>query len=107
VGGLRGFEYIFERHLSTRDNHSPISVLRTNSGIHRNLLTEQTVSDIAKSGSTLAFIIYPEGLATLPFAWLWSMLFFGMLFLMGIDSQVSIYVSKVSLMDQPTPTDMT
>jgi hypothetical protein len=26
---------------------------------------------------------------------------------MGIDSQVSIYVSKVSLMDQPTPTDMT
>ncbi|CAM6005722.1 unnamed protein product [Sphagnum balticum] len=62
---------------------------------HTIVSTERTVTDIASSGPTLAFVIYPEGLATLPFAWMWSMLFFGMLFLMGIDSQQGNFILDI------------
>ena len=38
----------------------------------------------------LAFTVYPEALARLPLPWLWSILFFLMLFFLGLDSEFAL-----------------
>jgi len=48
------------------------------------------VDEVAKGGQGLAFIAYPEALATVPLPWLWSILFFLMLFFLGLDSEFAL-----------------
>lgn len=51
---------------------------------------ETTVEDVVESGTGLAFIVYPDGITRMPLSILWGLLFFFMLFLLGIDSQFAM-----------------
>ena len=48
-----------------------------------------TDNDFILTGPGLAFVAYPEGLARMPMAPLWAIIFFFMLFTLGLDSMVS------------------
>ena len=48
------------------------------------------IEDVVKGGVGLAFVAYPEALSRLPVAQLWSVMFFFMLFLLGLDSQFAL-----------------
>ncbi|OWF36864.1 Sodium- and chloride-dependent GABA transporter 2 [Mizuhopecten yessoensis] len=44
------------------------------------------ISDISNSGTALAFLTYPKAVSLMPGASFWAVLFFFMLFLVGMDS---------------------
>ncbi|XP_022661664.1 sodium-dependent proline transporter-like isoform X2 [Varroa destructor] len=48
------------------------------------------VEDVVQGGPGLAFVAYPEALARLPCPQLWSVLFFLMLFILGLDSEFAL-----------------
>jgi SNF family Na+-dependent transporter len=55
------------------------------------------------SGPGLAFEVYPEALAQMPVAPLWSVFFFLMMLTLGFGSEVNIYIQQsviVSATDQ-------
>ena len=47
------------------------------------------VGDVVRSGQNLAFIAFPEAIGRAPGWQLWSILFFVMLYSLGLDSEVS------------------
>ncbi|XP_033741959.1 sodium- and chloride-dependent glycine transporter 2-like [Pecten maximus] len=46
-----------------------------------------TINEVAESGPGLVFLAYPEALARLPLPQLWSVLFFIMVFYVGLDTE--------------------
>ena len=48
------------------------------------------IESVAEKGQGLAFIVYPTALAYLPAAWVWAVLFFFMLFFLGLDSEFAL-----------------
>ena len=49
------------------------------------------VEEVAKGGQGLAFVAYPEALSHLPVPHFWSIIFFLMLFLLGLDSEFALF----------------
>eukprot|EP00092_Neocalanus_flemingeri_P034545 GFUD01037568.1.p1 GENE.GFUD01037568.1~~GFUD01037568.1.p1 ORF type:complete len:663 (+),score=142.17 GFUD01037568.1:118-2106(+) len=49
------------------------------------------VETVAKGGQGLAFVAYPEALSHLPVPHVWSIIFFLMLFLLGLDSEFALF----------------
>ncbi|KAK2175470.1 hypothetical protein NP493_729g00034 [Ridgeia piscesae] len=59
------------------------------------------VKDVAASGPGLVFVVYPEGLATMPLAPVWSVLFFFMMLTLGFSSSFSLAeVVFVAILDE-------
>ncbi|KAI6229062.1 Snf-9 [Aphelenchoides fujianensis] len=47
----------------------------------------QPIDSVVQSGTGLAFIAYPEALSRMPLTWLWSLLFFLMIWVLGVSTQ--------------------
>uniref|UniRef100_A0A914WEB3 Transporter n=1 Tax=Plectus sambesii TaxID=2011161 RepID=A0A914WEB3_9BILA len=61
---------------------------------------QQRVNKLAESGTTLVFVTYPDALDRMPAAWVWCILFFFMLFLLGIDTElVMVEVQVTAIVD--------
>lgn len=59
------------------------------------------VKDVVKGGPGLAFVAYPEALSRLPCPQLWSVLFFLMLYILGLDSEFALLENIItSLSDE-------
>ena len=54
------------------------------------------VETVAKGGQGLAFVAYPEALSKLPVPHFWSILFFLMLFFLGLDSEFALFETVVT-----------
>ena len=54
------------------------------------------VEKVVKGGPGLVFLTYPTAISLMPYARFWSVLFFAMLFLLGIDSQLLITESLIT-----------
>jgi SNF family Na+-dependent transporter len=52
-------------------------------------ISGRDIKDVAEQGSTLVFIVYPEAIATMPWAPVWAIFFFLMLLTLGLDSSVN------------------
>jgi len=61
------------------------------------------IEEVASQGAGLAFIIYPEAIAAMPVAPLWSILFFTMILTLGIGSQIAIVTTVISTIVDSSP----
>ncbi|CAF0789248.1 unnamed protein product [Brachionus calyciflorus] len=59
----------------------------------------KTVDDVIESGPGLIFMVLPEAIRNMTFSPLWGILFFTMIFLLGIDSQFTMVETVVTTIE--------
>ncbi|EEB10081.1 tryptophan transporter, putative [Pediculus humanus corporis] len=70
-----------------------------------NIATEHrtSVHDVITDGPGLVFVVYPEAMAKMPASQLWAILFFTMLFCVGLNSQFAIVEVVVTAIQDGFP----
>ena len=63
----------------------------------------EDISDVVQSSTGLAFIAYPNALSRLAVPQLWSVMFFFMLFLLGIDSEFALLETVLTCIYDSAP----
>lgn len=53
-------------------------------------ITGKSIPQVVDQGTGLAFIVYPEAISTMSTPYVWNMLFFMMLFFLGISSEIAL-----------------
>lgn len=66
--------------------------------------TGVSVDHVVTQGPGLTFVAYPEALSKLPISSLWAVLFFLMLFIIGLDSQFGMFETMLSAFMDEYPT---
>jgi solute carrier family 6 amino acid transporter-like protein 5/7/9/14 len=61
------------------------------------------IADVVKGGTGLAFIAYPDALSRLVVPQLWSVMFFFMLFLLGLDSEFALLETVLTVFYDSIP----
>ncbi|XP_078487226.1 sodium- and chloride-dependent glycine transporter 2 [Ciona intestinalis] len=61
------------------------------------------IASVAADGPGLAFVVYPEALSQMPFAPVWSVLFFLMLFTLGLDTMFATLETIVTSLTDACP----
>lgn len=54
------------------------------------------IEEVVRSQTGLAFVVFPEAVVQMPLSNLWAVLFFFMLFILGLGSQVSKLSGELS-----------
>ncbi|RUS90136.1 hypothetical protein EGW08_002103 [Elysia chlorotica] len=62
-----------------------------------------SVDHVATSGYGLAFVVYPETLSRMPLTHVWSILFFFMLFTLGLDSEFGLMETVLTCLQDEFP----
>ncbi|KAK7111434.1 sodium- and chloride-dependent glycine transporter 1-like [Littorina saxatilis] len=63
---------------------------------HIALIEHTTVANVTQGGPGLAFVVYPDALAEMPVAPLWSILFFFLFCILGFSSQFSLVETVIT-----------
>jgi len=61
------------------------------------------INKVAQSGPGLAFVAYPEGLAQMPAAPAWCILFFTMMFIVGMGTMLGMFESVLTAIEDEYP----
>ncbi|KAI6182226.1 Snf-9 [Aphelenchoides bicaudatus] len=61
------------------------------------------ISKVVQSGTGVAFIAFPEALARMPFSWFWSLLFFLMIWILGLSTQFGYGEIIIGAMSEQFP----
>ena len=65
---------------------------------HLSLKLEVPIENVADKGHGLAFVVYPTAIGLLPLPQLWAVLFFFMLFFLGLDSEFALLETALTAM---------
>lgn len=60
----------------------------------------KTVDTVITGGPGLVFVTYPQAISLMPYAPFWAIIFFFMLFTLGIDSTVNNYFCYLNFNDK-------
>ncbi|GMT15082.1 hypothetical protein PFISCL1PPCAC_6379, partial [Pristionchus fissidentatus] len=70
---------------------------------HMSVIANKDISEIVKPGVGLAFLAYPEVATRLPLKQLWAFLFFLMITILGLDSQVCMMEGLFTALEDAFP----
>ncbi|VDP42032.1 unnamed protein product [Heligmosomoides polygyrus] len=70
---------------------------------YMSVIAQKDIADIVKPGVGLAFLAYPEVASNLPAKQLWSFLFFLMITILGLDSQVCMMEGLFTALEDTFP----